>query len=450
MMNKLWKAIWNKKLSHDAWVALICLLSFFSAYYLSVFVHEMGHQVVAWLCGMRIEGIYVTPFGTCFSLSHDLEATRWRRELIIFAGCATQFAISFIVFKFFVDRVKAFWSRLFVIQFGFVGMILSMAYLSSSILNRYGDGGELVKLMSVNKNIVVGCAIVLIIITFRMVARKALAFGEKYFNVYDCCNDAFYNYVVLFMLALPAMFMAVHYEANYVLLGLCFGHPWVLKWVTGYERHGLEKVSNVPVGGWVFALVALAISLLVYVKVFGTTTEVFYLRRNKAADKLYSELIRLRPKKAEYYNSRALFRYYRGDYDGAAKDMSKYDELVPEIKVEQLKQKIYAEMKSGGNYSVLIDDNKRLIRMTDDIKDIQWATYNIGCYYGRMGDNKRAMKWLHKAARVGYNDFMWVRFDKDWFRMAKTREFKVVLAAMKKNVIGKHGIIIKEKLLMDR
>ena len=421
---------------------IVCCLSFVFAYYLSIFIHEMGHQLTALLCGARIKGIYVS-FNSSYSFSDTIDVC-WKRTLAQSAGIIFQFVVSWMVFIYYVDRKKSFYGKLFVIQFGFVGMIDSMTYLLDSYWKGYGDGGKLFNTIGWNEYLVATFVIVVIVVVLRMVLRKTLAFCEKYV---DIKSDYWFYVVSLGAVVILPNYLLGKWDENSWLLVLIF-IPFVVKALTSYDKHGLESVVFIPKAAWVWSFGLFLLSMIVYTQVFGTSLDVFYGRRNRAAEKFYSELISIKPTKSDYYDNRAMYRFYMNDYDGAIFDLNRLLGLEPE-NIKMLRQKIYIEqVSSKGNDKVLIEDYKALIRLSDDDKEIRTSVYNIACFYARMGNKDKAIEWFKKAVDIGYDNYFVARFDGDMFLLMKSAEFKKLCNRMRHREHIK-PVIIKEMLLKD-
>jgi len=119
-----------------------------------------------------------------------------------------------------------------------------------------------------------------------------------------------------------------------------------------------------------------------------------------AAIRIYEDLLVVDPRNAEAYNQIAYIDGYRGDYENAIANLTKYQSLVGVDKANPYDS--FGEIQANsGHYREAIDNLNRAIAIKPDFP---FAYDHLGIAYEGWGDTARAVQSYDRAAELATSD----------------------------------------------
>ena len=88
--------------------------SFFSFFVITflIVVHELGHFLMAWICGARVEKILIYPLGGISKFSTSFNISLVKEFLILLLGPLFQFIACYFLLVLFPDKEGPYAARL--------------------------------------------------------------------------------------------------------------------------------------------------------------------------------------------------------------------------------------------------------------------------------------------------------------------------------------------------
>lgn len=129
----------------------------------------------------------------------------------------------------------------------------------------------------------------------------------------------------------------------------------------------------------------------------------------KEAIEICNEVIKLNPKKAEFYGIiRGMAYCILGNYQEALKDFDKAIELDTENgEAYAYRGIVYARL---GDRQKAVDDLNKALELKQNIG----VYYDVACIYSVLEIPDKACHYLNKAVEGGYKNFEWIEKDKDF------------------------------------
>jgi tetratricopeptide (TPR) repeat protein len=136
----------------------------------------------------------------------------------------------------------------------------------------------------------------------------------------------------------------------------------------------------------------------------------------------YTKALEINPKYAEAYSYRGIAYFRKQEYEKAIADYTKALEINPKL-TETYSNRGTAYSRKQ-EYERAVSDYTKALEINPKYAE---AYYNIGCLYSIQNQADFALMYLQKAIEFGYDDYAYIKEDKDWDNIRGYEAFQKII-----------------------